>query len=196
MLRSNKPKKKKKNQRKKVSKQDLQSTQGLLLYNKAQRLLSYRPRSVAELRLRLTQYSKKKKIALSLVDESLKLLIEEGSIDDSKFAQWWIEQRSEFSPRGRRGLIAELKAKGVDEEIIRQTIELLWQDEVDVFGVKRERLEDKLLAEKAATKKLKIYKLENKIVFREKMVRYLLRRGFDYDTANDVLQNLIEKYYD
>lgn len=167
-----------------------------LLYNKACRLVSYRPRSQSELGFRLSLYARKLGIKHELIDEALSMLKDEGQVDDYKFAKWWIEQRSEFSPSGKRRLVSELKAKGVDESVIKGAIELLWTDQIDVFGVKKERLDDKLLALKATSKKIKQFKGEDKLGFRKKMVRYLQARGFDYDIVSEVTQELIDKYYD
>ena len=189
MPKSNKPRLKEKSQKK-------PSDKCYLLYNKAQRLISYRPRSESELRLRLTQYVGKWKLEHSLVEEVLQILKEENVIDDFKFAQWWIEQRSDFNPRGKRMITAELKAKGVDEEIIREAIALLHTGEIDIFGVKREALDEKTLALGAAMKKQKMYKTEDKFTFEKKMVRYLVSRGFDYTTSSDVTQELIIKNYE
>ena len=73
--------------------------------NKAVHLLSFRPRSAAELKQR----------GLGAV---IPQLIELDLIDDQKFAQWWVEQRVNSNPRGNIGLKAELQQKGIDREII------------------------------------------------------------------------------
>ncbi|MDZ4228926.1 MAG: RecX family transcriptional regulator [Patescibacteria group bacterium] len=75
------------------------------LLSKAINLLSYRPRSVAEI--------KQRGLAAAIPQ-----LIELDLLDDQKFARWWVDQRLTFRPKGNRALTAELLAKGIDREII------------------------------------------------------------------------------
>lgn len=79
------------------------------LLTKALNLLSYRPRSVAEMRRR----------GLAAV---IPKLIELDLLDDQKFARWWVEQRSRFRPRGRIALKSELFQKGVAREIVESAL--------------------------------------------------------------------------
>lgn len=82
--------------------------------NKAVNLLSFRPRSVAELKQRG-------------LGAAIPQLIELDLVDDQKFARWWVEQRCLLNPRGNIGLQAELQQKGIDREIIASV--LLSKDE-------------------------------------------------------------------
>ena len=77
--------------------------------NKAVHLLSFRPRSAAELKQRG-------------LGAAIPKLIELDLIDDKKFAQWWVEQRCLLNPRGNIGLQAELQQKGIDREIIESVL--------------------------------------------------------------------------
>ena len=115
------------------------------LLNKALHLLSYRPRSVAELKQRGLAAVTPKLIALDL-------------LDDQKFAQWWVEQRIKFNPRGNIALKAELSQKGIDRDII---------DSVLLTKEKETSLAKKLLAKKN--------------LGRVKAQRLLLSRGFSPD---------------
>ena len=94
--------------------------------NKAVHLLSFRPRSAAELKQRGLAAAIPKLIELDL-------------IDDQKFAKWWVEQRCLLNPRGNIGLQAELQQKGIDREIIASVL-LSREEESD--------LAKKLLAKK------------------------------------------------
>jgi len=73
-------------------------------------------------------------------------------LNDFNFAKWWISQRSEFNPRGKRLLSQELKNKGVSEENIDKAIDFYWSGEDDLLGVKRKALSETGLAVKAAKK--------------------------------------------
>ena len=94
--------------------------------NKAVHLLSFRPRSAAELKQRGLAAAIPKLIELDL-------------IDDKKFAAWWVDQRVRLNPRGNIALKAELMQKGIDREIIASVL-LTKDQEID--------LAQKLLAKK------------------------------------------------
>src|SRR5262245_29551432 len=80
----------------------------------ALRALDARPRSTAELRLRL----KRKGFDPESVDAALARLTELGLLDDQTFARAWVENRQNARPRGTSALRDELRRKGVDAEII------------------------------------------------------------------------------
>lgn len=169
-----------------------------LLFSKAENLLSYRPRSAQELERRLVQYAFKNKLvdAEIIVKKVLKTLQDNKLVDDLEFAKWWIKERVNFKPRGLRFIKRELLNKGINVEIVEQALENYSREEKDIFGVKREAVNDLFLARKIIEKKLKTFKKENFYEFREKMIRYLIRYGFSYEIAAKVLEELKEKSYD
>ena len=69
-------------------------------YQQALRLLSYRPRASAEVRRNLVKHD----VPAEVIEDVLARLQRAGLIDDNRFAQAWVENRSEFRPRGRRAL--------------------------------------------------------------------------------------------
>src|SRR5579884_3026523 len=66
--------------------------------NRALRFLETRPRSEREVRTRLDQ----KGATPDLIDSVVERLRAIGLIDDSAFAEFWVENRNRFSPRGAR----------------------------------------------------------------------------------------------
>jgi regulatory protein len=126
-------------------------------YQKVLRYLSYRERSEAEIR----QY-----------------LLRSGLVDDRRFAQRWVENRSEFRPRGRRALSYELRQKGIPNQIIDEVVEQI--DEAE-------------LAYQAALKRSEKLSQFQWPVFRKKMYAYLSRRGFSYDTAANIVNRVWEE---
>jgi regulatory protein len=92
-------------------------------------------------------------------------------VDDEAFAQFWVENREQFRPRGPRALRYELRRKGIGQEAIDQALE----------GV--DPLADAYQA--AARKAQQLSHLDQPEFFR-KLVDYLARRGFDYDVAKEV----------
>src|SRR5436309_50621 len=85
----------------------------------ALRLLGYRARSRAEMRLRLLR----KGYEEAIVDEALGWLQEHGLLDDVQFSQAWVEARTEAQPMGRERLAWELRGKGVDGETVADALE-------------------------------------------------------------------------
>jgi regulatory protein len=80
----------------------------------AARFLEARPRSVAEVRRRLTTQGYR----TELVDAVLERLTELGYLDDEAFATAWVESRDRARPRGEHALRRELGLKGVDRTLV------------------------------------------------------------------------------
>lgn len=135
--------------------------------------VSYRPRSVNEVRKNL----KKKNIEEEIIDEVIERLIRGGLVNDRDFAQLWVENRSEFRPRGRRALRRELRQKGIEDEVIESAIADLDEDD---------------LAYKAAKKQDRKYKHLEWQDYRKKMYGFLARRGFNYG----IITSIVSKTWD
>jgi regulatory protein len=78
-------------------------------------LLARRPRSERELRQRLIQ----RRFDTAIADETIARLRELRLLDDTEFARTWTEARDAQSPRGRRLIVQELRARGVDAAVAR-----------------------------------------------------------------------------
>jgi regulatory protein len=125
------------------------------------RYLSSRPRSEAELRLRLYRRGFDDGVVSQVVAE----LKEQSLVDDVAFAQFWRENREAFSPRSRRLVEQELKEKGVAAEVIAQIMT---------------GFDDELEAYRAAKRKTRS-PWGDYPCFYKKLSAFLRRRGFDYD---------------
>ena len=84
----------------------------------AARFLEARPRSVAEVKHRLTGAGYR----TSLVEEVILRLVDLGYLDDEAFAKAWVESRDRARPRGEYALRRELQLKGIAPEIIAATL--------------------------------------------------------------------------
>jgi len=146
-------------------------------YEAALQLLSYRPRSIAEVRRRLLQ----RHFEPPLVDEVLHRLTDHGLLDDTSFAQYWKDNRDAHSPRGERLLKAELRQKGVDDEVIAEAV-----DDVD----------EEENAYRAVISRARRYKALDFRTFHQKVGGFLLRRGFGYEVARTVTDRLWEECRD
>lgn len=152
------------------------------LLQKCYRFLSLRNRTEKEMK----DYLNKKINKLSLnnpdkfVNLILKRLKEEGLIDDRKFISWWVEQRSEFKQKGLIALKQELILKGIDKELINQYFS-------------ENKIDELTLAKNALQKKLKTFKKLKKEECYQKVINFLLRRGFSFKVANQVLRFYFQK---
>jgi regulatory protein len=135
-------------------------------YNQALNFLSYRPRSRAE----VVTYLEKKDIAEQEIEIIAERLERAGLIDDMAFAQYWVENRVRFRPKGPRALRYELRLKGIQDEVIDQALV-----SVDVSAG----------AYQAAAKKVRQLGQVDSATFRRKIIEYLARRGFDYQVARE-----------
>jgi regulatory protein len=143
----------------------VQQDAGQRCYNAAVRLLSYRPRSEAEIRQRLTR----KSFDNETLEKTIIKLKELGFIDDAAFARFWKDNRQECSPRSRRLTSLELKRKGLSGDIIDQ-----------VVG----ELDDTDSAYRAALKRVRRLAASEYQEFRKRLGGYLGRRGFSYSVID------------
>jgi regulatory protein len=138
-------------------------------YDGAIRLLSYRPRSEKEIRMRLARRG----IGPAIVEETAARLRQLHYLDDAAFAQFWRESRENVSPRSRRLIRSELLFKGVDAETATATVE-----DVD----------DEEAAYTAAAKRLRALDATDYDAFHRRLGGFLTRRGFSYDVTRRTLE--------
>ncbi len=141
---------------------------------KAGKFLSYRPRSEDEVRKNL----KKQKFQEEVIEKVIDRMRRGGLVNDVNFAELWVENRSEFRPRGSRLLRMELLKKGITDDVIENATKDLNEDE---------------LAFRAARKQARKYKKLEWQEFRKKMNGFLARRGFDYGIISNVIPNVWEE---
>jgi regulatory protein len=125
-----------------------------------------RPRSEKEIKDRL--YRKKVPDVIHK-DLFLKLKYFE-LLDDVKFAKWWVETRQSYQPKSKRILINELKIKGINQNIID---DILSENIIDEEKIAKEML----IKRENHWKAIDAHKLK------QKMLEYLIRKGFDFGVA-------------
>lgn len=135
--------------------------------------LSYRPRSRREVERRLARSSTEPAVVDAVVDR----LEHTGLLDDGAFARFWVDSRQTFRPRGKMALRAEMRQKGLENEVIDEALERVGD-------------EDKAAYE-AGTAKLRSYRSLDDREFVRRMIGYLQRRGFAYGIAGSVARRLL-----
>ncbi len=135
---------------------------------KALNYLAYRPRSAAELRRYLLQ----RDFSETVIDAVIERLREVQLVNDQAFAKFWVDNRAQFRPRGRRALIQELRGKGIAAELIDAAL-ADYDEDAAGWQVAREQ-----------ARRLRHLPPE---VFQRRLRDRLARRGFSYDFIREVL---------
>ena len=136
-------------------------------YSRALYFLKFRPRSRAEIARNL----KEKQFSPEAITNTITRLETNGLIDDLAFARLFVENRRNFRPKGAYALQFELKAKGVSEKII---------------GAVLGGYDEEKAAWAALFPKMKQWENLEKKKFKKKALDFLHRRGFDFNTCNEI----------
>lgn len=140
-------------------------------YDKILRFASLRPRSEKE----FESWFRKHKVHTSLHAKLFGKLKRLDFLNDTKFAVWWVDQRLRFKFKSKRELIAELRIKGINKNIIDDVLYDVKIDEVKMA---------KKLIEK---KKYRWDKLEG-FEARKKMSAFLARKGYGWDVVKEAIK--------
>jgi len=143
-------------------------------YDRALHYLADRPRSAWEVR----QYLRKHDLNEEEQAAVLGRLARAGLVNDREFAQFWVENRTAYRPRGRRALRAELRQKGIATEVIEDAVSSVDEDAAALA-----------LAEARAGRLSHL----DRQTFRQRLYGYLQRRGFAYDVCRRVTDLLWER---
>lgn len=141
-------------------------------YQRGLLILSYRPRSIAEVQKKLSEQG----FEPTVVDASIQRMKENGFLGDEQFARDWVENRATFRPRSKRMLAMELRQKGVAEEAIQQALS--------------ETQDEESLAYQSAVQYARKIAGKDWETFRKWLGAYLLRRGFSYGTIAPILRQV------
>jgi regulatory protein len=139
------------------------------------RLLTARARTRAELEGQLAKRGYPDDVSQRVLDR----LTQVGLIDDADFAEQWVRSRRANAGKGKRALAAELRTKGVDNDVITAAL-----DGIDA-GAERQR------AEKLVRDRLRREKLgdDDDAKIARRLVGMLARRGYSQTMAFDVVKD-------
>jgi regulatory protein len=141
----------------------------------AYRLLTYRPRSHAELEQKLREKGFKE----AVIEAVLADLEHLGYVNDRQFAGQWAAGRLRLRGFGRRRIEQELRRKGISQEVIREAIsEAVPPDD------------EREAAAKAAEKKLRTMLSVAPDVRRRRLAGFLERKGFSSEITRSILNTI------
>lgn len=145
--------------------------------NYVYRILARRMYTNKEIRDKLTERGYLSKI----IEDVIATLERYGYLNDSTYAEEWIRSRMRSKPKGKIALRQELAQKGVDKSIIEDALN-------QEFDESREM--DMVL--ELARRKMKSYRRDEPIAARRKLLNFLLRRGFGYETVKNAIEQVIK----
>src|SRR5438093_97293 len=143
--------------------------------------LGSRPRTRWELERRLRRAGASDEVMAATLARLGRL----GHVDDLAFARWWADQRDRHAPRGRRLLEAELRQRGVPREVLERLREEEPQATDDTAALPSTEAER---ARIALERHLRGRPLPDDRGALQRLGQFLIRRGFDPDTARRALR--------
>ncbi len=148
-------------------------------FDRAVNLLTYKPRSIMELRTRLME---KEWTNSAIVEEVIKKLEGYGYLNDAQFAKDFAASRLRQKPIGKRVLKQKLAQKKLDKETVEEAIEKAFAD----------MPEEEIIA-LAIEKRLRIKGKPTEQTDVKKFYDFLLRQGFSYDIVRDKMREIQSK---
>lgn len=148
-------------------------------YNKALDFLSFRPRTIAEMRSYL------KKCGFSDEAESVITRLNDlGYLNDVSFARSWIIDRAQNKNLGKRRLREELIKRGISREIIDEE-----------FAANYDESQESERALTLAKKRLPHLENLETTIARRRLSQFLIRQGFSPTTSWEVSQKLLPEEF-
>jgi regulatory protein len=143
---------------------------------KAVDFIGYRPRSVAEVRRRLSRAGVDEENILQIVAN----LQGAGLLDDASFSKEWVDSRLRSAPKSRRMMAWELRQKGVAQGVIDETLQA-----ADV--------DDAQTAQDMARRRLPRLANADALAKKRKLSEYLARNGFDYAIISEAVAAVLNQ---
>lgn len=140
----------------------------------ALRLLAATPKSKKHLKEKLL----KKGFPKEIIDSVFEKLEKQGLINEKNYATTIFQSFSQFKPSGRKRIAFEMQKRGIAKNMI--------GDALETYSPEEER--EKAL-ELAKTKFLRWEALEP-MKRKKKLYDFLVRRGFDFTIARDIVQKI------
>lgn len=143
-------------------------------FNISLRLLARSAKSKSALEKRLREKGIPEKVIPPVIERLTAL----GFIDDDKFARSLAERYKTAKPSGKARILFELKRKGIPSEICREIVsDYTSEEELEAACGLAQRKWASLASAEISQRKKKTF-------------NFLLRRGFDFETADQALRRI------
>lgn len=144
--------------------------------NHGLKYLSFRQRSVKE----MNNHLKKKGYDDSIINRTIDYLLEKNYLDDYKFAESFIKDKTYLNKYGTNKIRYDLLNKGVPKEIISKTLKYNSHEEYEN-------------ALELANKKIQSYKNQDRNSIYRKLGSFLQRKGYRYEIVSKVLKDVLNE---
>jgi len=151
-------------------------------FERAVKLLTAKPRSVAELRERLLRGRGANE---EVVETVISRLGEYGYLNDERFAFGYASYKVKQRPVGRRRLERDLKLKKVESAVANEALEMVYA------ATPEEELIDQAIAKRLRIRGKPKNRAETKSLF-----DHLLRQGFEFELVSEKIRSLASDYAD
>ena len=112
----------------------------------------------------------------------LRHLVEEGYVDDKRYAEAFVRDKYRFNKWGRMKIAQGLRMKGIDNETINTAMEAI--DEEEYIAILRELIK----AKRKSTRGNSEYEINGKLV------RFATGRGFEFGAIRQCLNGEVEEW--
>lgn len=136
--------------------------------------VSFKPRTVHEARLYLSQFDMPEKAKTAYIAK----LKDAHMLDDERYVKQYIDEYSHFRMIGPRKIIQDLRNKGIEQDLINRHIGLYAQ------SLMRENIS------RLIEKKVKSLKNKPLVKVKESIKGYILNKGYDYDLIDSVMAHM------
>lgn len=144
---------------------------------KLQRYCAYQDRCHEEVRTRL--------LTLGIYGDDLEMimtdLIEEGFLNEERFARSYARGKFRFKCWGRQRITRELKSRRISDYLIRKALEEIPEEEY------RQALLDFL------TRKQELIQADNEFELKQKLAAFALRRGFESEYIWEAIAEVVKE---
>ncbi len=138
--------------------------------------LAHKPRTETEVRRKLRQ----KEYSEPVIESVVKRLHELGYLDDAQYAEQYVERRFASKGYGPVRIRQELRKRGIDRHLAETAVDDFFEDESTLVAAR----------EKAEKRWPRIAREDDPRKRRDKLYRYLKRRGYTYDTIRVVIDEM------
>jgi regulatory protein len=145
-------------------------------FDRAVNLLTYKQRSIKELRERLLE---KDWTNSEIVEEVIKKLESYGYLNDAQFAKSFAASKIRQKPVGKRVLQQKLAERKLDKETVSEAIEKAFEETPETEIIDR-AIEKRLRVKGKPTEREDV----------KKFYDFLLRQGFSYDLVRDKMREI------
>lgn len=146
--------------------------------NLAIRYISYRPRTIWEVKSKL--YSLK--FSSDTIEKTINFLKEFGYLEDENFAIKYINEKLKLKKWSFKKLEQELLLKGIKKDILESVFRRFEQSDIE-----------KINALHLARRKYSSVKYCSKFERMQKTINYLVQKGFGFDLSKEVVEEISRK---